>query len=71
MIFWFTPVMSASHLLFSIGCTVYILVAIQWEEKDLVDSLGAEYQRYKNEVPMLVPRVGRDTRKSDSELSSI
>lgn len=58
MVFWSAPVMSASHLLFSVGCTVYILTAIQLEEKDLVDALGVDYQRYRNEVPMLIPRLG-------------
>jgi len=59
MIFWFSPVMSASHLLFAVACTAYILIAIQFEERDLEAALGVDYRRYKNEVPMLVPSLRR------------
>lgn len=54
-IFWFSPVMSVGHLVFSVMCTAYILVAIQLEERDLVTWFGADYQRYRNETPMLIP----------------
>ncbi|GAA2797572.1 isoprenylcysteine carboxylmethyltransferase family protein [Mycolicibacterium pallens] len=53
--FWATPEMTAGHLLFAIGTTGYILIAIQIEERDLVAELGASYQAYRNSVPMLVP----------------
>jgi protein-S-isoprenylcysteine O-methyltransferase Ste14 len=63
MVFWFSPVMSFSHLLFAVGCTVYILLAIHWEERDLMDALGVEYTRYRDEVPMFVPRLGVAARR--------
>ena len=53
--FWATPQMTVGHLLFTLGCTVYILVAIQMEERDLVDLHGDEYEAYQERVPMLVP----------------
>jgi protein-S-isoprenylcysteine O-methyltransferase Ste14 len=53
--FWATPTMSATHLLFAFMTTAYILVAIQLEERDLVDSLGNDYINYRAEVPMLIP----------------
>src|SRR5215831_16823855 len=38
--FWSTPTMTLAHLLFSIATTAYILLAIQWEEKDLAREHG-------------------------------
>lgn len=52
--FWSAPVMTAAHLVFAIASTAYILIAIQWEERDLVSS-HAEYAEYRRQVPMLVP----------------
>jgi methanethiol S-methyltransferase len=37
---------------------VYILVAIQLEERDLV-AAHPEYEAYRKRVPMLVPRPAR------------
>lgn len=53
--FWCTPVMTLGHLLFSIVTTAYILVAIQFEEKDLQTSLGQRYKDYRQLVPMIIP----------------
>ena len=53
--FWAIPRMTAGHLLFSAVTTVYILVAIQLEERDIVDAHGAEYEKYRKRVSMLVP----------------
>jgi protein-S-isoprenylcysteine O-methyltransferase Ste14 len=55
--FWATPVMTAAHLFFAIMTTAYILVAIQFEEADLVKLHGENYARYRREVPMLIPSV--------------
>jgi len=53
--FWATPMMTAGHLLFAIMTTLYILVALQLEEFDLIASIGDTYERYRAQVPMLVP----------------
>jgi protein-S-isoprenylcysteine O-methyltransferase Ste14 len=55
LIFWGAPTMSAGHFLFSAGMSAYILIAIRYEERDLVRHIGEPYQRYKEQVPALVP----------------
>jgi methanethiol S-methyltransferase len=56
--FWATPTMSLTHLVFALATTAYILVAIQFEEHDLVASLGESYREYRKHVPMLIPFAG-------------
>lgn len=53
--FWATPHMTITHLLFSSFLTMYILIAIKFEERDLIADFGDHYLEYKKEVPMLNP----------------
>jgi methanethiol S-methyltransferase len=55
--FWATPVMTGAHLLFAIMTSAYMLMAIRWEEKDLIMLHGSKYQHYRDKVPMLIPSV--------------
>ena len=57
--FWATPTMSLAHLVFALATSAYILVAIQFEERDLVREHGESYERYRRSVPMLVPFARR------------
>ena len=54
--FWSTPSMTVAHLVFALATTAYILIAIQLEERDLVDFHGDDYLEYRRKTPMLVPR---------------
>jgi len=57
--FWATPTMTIAHLVFALLATGYILIAIQLEERDLIDA-HPEYAGYRTRVPMLIPRFGRN-----------
>jgi protein-S-isoprenylcysteine O-methyltransferase Ste14 len=63
--FWATPTMTVAHLVFAIATTAYILVAIQLEERNLVDVHGELYVEYSRRVPMLIPGRARGSAAVD------
>lgn len=56
--FWAAPVMTVGRLAFAAGMSLYVLGAIQLEEKDLIHLFGERYREYRRRVGMLIPRLG-------------
>ena len=57
--FWAAPEMTAGHLVLAVGMSVYMLIAIRYEERDLVSWFGKDYEDYRANVGMLTPRFRR------------
>jgi protein-S-isoprenylcysteine O-methyltransferase Ste14 len=57
--FWAAPQMTVGHLLLAAGVSVYMLIAIRYEERDLVGYFGKDYEDYRERVGMLIPRFRR------------
>lgn len=55
LVFWATPSMSAGHLLFAAGMSIYILIGMAHEERDLRRVFGEAYRDYRARVPALIP----------------
>lgn len=52
---WGLPTMPPELLLLDGGLTVYILLAIHLEEREMVRRFGAAYEAYRVKVPALIP----------------
>ena len=61
---WSMPVMTAGHLLFSLGLSLYILIGITFEERDLLRQFGARYRVYRQSVGMLIPHGKSSSRNA-------
>jgi protein-S-isoprenylcysteine O-methyltransferase Ste14 len=57
LFFWGTPVMTVGHLLLAVGTTGYMLVAIVFEERDLLQHFGADYRAWRARTPLFIPRL--------------
>ena len=54
--FWATPTMTLGHLVFAGAMTLYMVIAVRFEERDLVEYFGEAYRAYQRRVPKFVPR---------------
>ena len=52
---WSTPTMTMTHLMLAVSFTTYVFIALFYEERDLVATLGENYKDYQRRVRMLVP----------------
>lgn len=52
---WFTPVMSATHLVFAMLLTAYFFIGALFEEKDLKKEFKSKYLDYMKRTPMMIP----------------
>lgn len=58
---WASPHMTAGHLLFAAGLSIYMIIAIRYEERDLVATFGQDYELYRQQAGMLTPKLRRRT----------
>ena len=65
MAIWAAPTMTVGHLLFAGGMTIYVLIAIRLEERNLLAFYGPRYARYRNQTPMLIPFVTKARAEHD------
>jgi protein-S-isoprenylcysteine O-methyltransferase Ste14 len=68
---WFTPVMTVSHLLFATAMSIYILIGVYHEEKDLVRIFGDRYRSYIKTTAKFFPVVKKQSANSRSITTSL
>ncbi len=68
--FWSVPVMTMGRLVFALGLSAYTLIGLAFEERDLIRQFGDRYRRYREQVGMLVPRIGSRRPVAGEEVDS-
>jgi methanethiol S-methyltransferase len=54
---WLSPVMTENLLTFNILATIYFYIGARHEERSLREEFGQEYEDYRKQVPMFLPRL--------------
>jgi protein-S-isoprenylcysteine O-methyltransferase Ste14 len=58
LIVFATPVMTTSRLVFAVISSAYLVAAIPWEERSLLDAFPEEYAAYQRAMPWrLIPKI--------------
>jgi protein-S-isoprenylcysteine O-methyltransferase Ste14 len=52
---WAVPLMTTGVLVLNAGITVYLYVGSAFEERKLVRRFGPAYQRYRRQIPRMIP----------------
>lgn len=65
--FWTVPHVTLGHLLFAGGMSIYILIGVHLEERDLDRFHGEDYRQYRRQVPQLIPQPGRAWRGEEPD----
>ena len=68
--FWAIPTMTVGHLMFASVLTLYMLIAIRFEERDLVAHFGEVYENYRRRVPMMIPVRYRPAARDEAVIVS-
>lgn len=50
LIVWAPPAMTGTRLVFAVVSTIYLLVAMPFEERSLREAIGPDYDRYRTDV---------------------
>ena len=59
---WVTPVMTVGHLVFALGMSLYILIGVYHEEKDLIRAFGDKYRAYIRSTGKFIPERAKTDR---------
>ncbi|MEZ5989066.1 MAG: isoprenylcysteine carboxylmethyltransferase family protein [Planctomycetota bacterium] len=56
-LFWATPTMTLGHMVLAAAMTKFILIALVFEERDLIARHGFAYRSYRERTPKLLPKL--------------
>lgn len=54
---WAIPTMTMTHFAMSLGFTIYILIGLWFEERDLVSEIGEPYLEYRKQAGKFLPKL--------------